>query len=1284
MNEAELVFGLAALVYATGLALFRLPFLPLRRWGWTAMMHSWSTVAVFTLVGSIALIKPIVSSYLQQLGYNLPLAATFDDAIASAEASRDMAVEWLKAISLAAASLGMLQSIIMLALLPAWISGVGILLSAIASFLFGAVFSLLIFIAKILSGVVLFMEGVVAFVGFAKGAAPALFIIGLILFAIPFARTAGKTFLVLGAALTIALPVAIVAASPPPGYADRSIMEAADVQKLSIASKAVADMEGGVRYTVYDRENDTLWYPFLYAEFTQLPEVDRDKVCANLPRGGNLTCEQLVEIVRDILKTPQKLILDTGGGGYYNAYDEGYRTTLVNGTYGRRIWFLNMWVTLYDTSPRNMTVYKIPDMPVEEAEACTRSGRQNIPYVGPIVCDPYIIWKTRWEGFWRSTNLYNETSLWMVAVNRNTTFVYFTEQPWGTRKEDLNIYGITLPKVRELRWSVNETYTCETDGNSSTTETCWRWHYYTRGDYSGNKSVYFVYLNMDDWQACWHIGPIHGGPVNGTTVCEPRHGTPSWSYQFIPFTSNPPAWNHTVLDSSFAEIKSAGFIDDYGPYVLPQSVEAIDRNQPLELNAPTQEKKVFVTANQTIIRDSYDGYPEVPDSLSYRFRVIFSASESMPYLPAVEWEKFDRDREYTRELASGGYVPDNIAGLSIINHRSEWSRFQNFRQGLYRDGPSHEATRRINAKLLEYRDENWETNATVLNTDIPLAKAVSELFYRNARGAYAGSDIQISILPILLTEGGGVRVLKPLADLIGQSFAIGLAIGFLAVVIDSFQALVGGQSMMMKYLFTKVGNISHAAKFFASFTATVNRMSRVDALARWSQRRQENTLLKAAFQERKQNRERWQKIVEKRVEKSSFKRLSALKAGWMERRLDRMEELEKKLETGELQGMKRIAAGAEHMALAVVTRNHMLSTSLTAVRRDQQFAEKVRDAVAQRMVERGVDPLQAAEKADKLIRWAKQGRIVAVEPEKFAEGFANVLKIASPSERVMLVDSFARSNFGETALKAYFFMPAGIVSSWLGERLSASGHVGSGAFFSAIGGQLDGRIRAPAAYSIASETNPFAPEGVRVNVTPATTVPVRTGLLHPHHSAEPPVIKGHDFGGEPRDVADASSYVKNYGTPSEVKEFQERLGDYLWIVSDPYDPGFNLIKEDKLVITTEGPDKVPVTFEVSKQDLDDFINVLQNMGYRHFSASGRDHSVTVEDAQPDFGLWGEKTWGTAPPGWGEDAAGSGFGDAPPEWGRGSHDDRSSKPSDNMSDWFVEGGDAGWRRKSTDL
>jgi hypothetical protein len=200
---------------------------------------------------------------------------------------------------------------------------------------------------------------------------------------------------------------------------------------------------------------------------------------------------------------------------------------------------------------------------------------------------------------------------------------------------------------------------------------------------------------------------------------------------------------------------------------------------PLTLTAPTKEKKILVKANQTIYRTSYEGYPEVPESLSYEFRIRFTASESTPYLPKVEWDKFEEDERYTRGLAAGSYVPDSIMGITIDTMRHEWDSYRNFRQGLYRDGPAHEATRRINAELLKYRDERWDEAATILNTKIPISKALATMLARYIYGNNSASGIRISSLPVLMTEEGSVGVLKPIADLVGQAFALGFAVGVL-------------------------------------------------------------------------------------------------------------------------------------------------------------------------------------------------------------------------------------------------------------------------------------------------------------------------------------------------------------------------------------------------------------------------------------------------------------------------------------------------------------------------
>jgi hypothetical protein len=314
--------------------------------------------------------------------------------------------------------------------------------------------------------------------------------------------------------------------------------------------------------------------------------------------------------------------------------------------------------------------------------------------------------------------------------------------------------------------------------------------------------------------------------------------------------------------------KAEGFIDDYGPYTLKQSVQSVDRDEPLVLDAPTEEKKVVVEVAGTCTAWSYAGYPILPAVLTYEYRVDFEASESMPYLPRVDWSKFDDDEKYQRELAAGKYVPDRItiggASYGVENMRQEWGRYQNFRPGLYRDGPSQEASRRINAKLLEYKEESWETNATIFDTRIPIAKAVMNIIYNTAYGSYAGSNIPITSHRLLVTESGSVGILKPLSELIGTSLAIGFVIGLLALVVDTFNGLVGGQSVMMGFLMNKVGNISAAGRFFSQYIAAVQRMSHANMLGRYLARRMENELLKAAFEQRWMNRQQWQKLAEQR------------------------------------------------------------------------------------------------------------------------------------------------------------------------------------------------------------------------------------------------------------------------------------------------------------------------------------------------------------------------------------------------------------------------------------
>jgi hypothetical protein len=1263
-GTAELAFGIAALVYAAGLALFRLPLLQVRRWGWTLMMHSWSGVAVLTVLGSLAVLKGVMANFVSDIGYGWALAATFDDAIQSATMARDMALAWVNTINIAAIALGSLMSIIMLALLPTWATGVGVLLSAIASFIISSVFGTLIFMQKLLAGVILFMEGVVAFVGLMQVAAPAMFVAGLIAFMIPFARRLGKTFMVMGAVFTIALPVAIVAAAPPPGFAEKRIMETADMQALGIASKAVADLQGGVRYTAYDRENDTIWYPFLLAEPLKTPEVDRDKVCGKIPRGANYTCEQLIEIVKDILKTPEKAIFDTGGGGYYNAYDEGYRTTLMNATYARKVWFLNMWVTLHDKTPRNVTVNRIPNRPDSQAMECVKGGGWYDPgtwttgHGGGLAnrCEhAYLMWKSRWENFWRSTKLYNETSEWMVSENRNSTFVWFTEQPWGTPKEDLNKYEVKVEKKRESRWRECDEW-ADDDNDPETPEVCVRWRYYTQVYYHGNKSTYFVYLNMSDWQECWDTDTTytgHGGPGQ---MCVTRKGRPDWSYEITDFRGPKEKYkpnqidiqderfrhnatiggyecniqyHHGVFNSSFAEIKQKGFIDDYGPYTLKQSVQSVDRDEPLVLDAPTEEKKVVVEVAGTCTAWSYAGYPILPAVLTYEYRVDFEASESMPYLPRVDWSKFDDDQKYQRELAAGKYVPDRItiggASYGVENMRQEWGRYQNFRPGLYRDGPSQEASRRINAKLLEYKEESWETNATIFDTRIPIAKAVMNIIYNTAYGSYAGSNIPVTSHGLLITESGSVGILKPLSELIGTSLAIGFVIGLLALVVDTFNGLVGGQSVMMGFLMNKVGNISAAGRFFSQYIAAVQRMSHANMLGRYLARRMENELLKAAFEQRWMNRQQWQKLAEQRKNVPFRVRMMEKVVGRerLERMLDSRNPLAQMAARGYALSVAREGlkdpefkkALESHMVLEKMEKKGLISpldrmnirslsdfqkvleekgSTLKDMQKEgwlrgsdvKELFEKTNpvksfdELVSKRKLSENPEFLKIKMDVEKTITGIAQSSPARMDPTEWAEGFAKMLKNPNLTtlEKVTLLDSFARSNPGRDIVISAYAAPFGELTKKIGEGIEDLGLsvgseklVGAGQAVQGFGMGFDGHITAPAAFQVGA-TPDFIDHGIVAKITQGY-VPDASVDWKAYGTPADFVVHRHDLGGTPEDVSRVVHNVEKFGTADEASQYTSNpsIQHMLETVTPPREgPPPEVGKtDDKVVVTVQ-------------------------------------------------------------------------------------------------------------------
>jgi hypothetical protein len=204
-----------AAVYAAALALMSLPFREFKAWGHAAFMHSITSIGLLAVIPALVAVRGLIAPYVEPY-IGVDISAGPETALAHITQYRLMVFEWINAVNLSAEALGAIQGVMMLALTPLLLSGVGVLFASIASYLFSAVFGLLIFAQRFLSLLYLFSEVVRVFMALAPILGPGMFTAGLILYAVPFGRRLGKTLIVFGAALTLVLPPAIVAALPSP------------------------------------------------------------------------------------------------------------------------------------------------------------------------------------------------------------------------------------------------------------------------------------------------------------------------------------------------------------------------------------------------------------------------------------------------------------------------------------------------------------------------------------------------------------------------------------------------------------------------------------------------------------------------------------------------------------------------------------------------------------------------------------------------------------------------------------------------------------------------------------------------------------------------------------------------------------------------------------------------------------------------------------------------------------------------------------------------------------
>jgi hypothetical protein len=519
--------------------------------------------------------------------------------------------------------------------------------------------------------------------------------------------------------------------------------------------------------------------------------------------------------------------------------------------------------------------------------------------------------------------------------------------------------------------------------------------------------------------------------------------------------------------------------------------------------------------------------------------------------------------------------------------RQEWSRYQNFRPGLYRDGPSQEASRRINAKLLEYKEESWETNATIFDTRIPIAKAVTDIIYKNAYGAYAGSNIPITSHSLLVTESGSIGILKPLSELIGTSFAMGFVIGLLALVVDTFNGLVGGQSVMMGFLMSKVGNISAAGRFFSQYLGAIQRMSHANMLGRYLARRMENQMLKAAFEQRWMNRQQWQKLAEQRKNVPFRVRMMEKVVGRerLERMLDSRNPLAQMAARGYALSVAREGlrdagfkqAIEKHMALDAMEKRGLLASKVNLT----ELAKQPLNTEFKTRMPKLETPESIKIDVEKTVRGLSQSGGARMTPEQWAEGFAAMMKNPNLTtlEKVTLLDSFARSNPGRGIVIADLVAPFGLLTQKVGEGVETLGaRVGSerllraGEALEGFGRGFDGHITAPAAFQIGA-TEPWAEKGVHVTV-PQGYVPNAGVDWHASGSPAEYVIRRDDVGGEYKDVTDAKGFVVAFGSSEDVKRFE--TNENLQHLAEAVTPPSDKLHDPFETFKPSGPDTVTV------------------------------------------------------------------------------------------------------------
>ena len=1031
-NLPELALSIIALVYAVSLLIWRLPLGWFRRHGWEGMMHSFTSIAVLTAVGSLALVKSLISPYIENLlGVNLD--ATFSEAFQSLNMYRSMVNSWINSVNLAALALGGTMAVILLALSPLYTigGGVGILVSSIVSYLVSSVFGLLNLMQKAFSSILLFVESISSLLMIAQAAAPVMFLAGIILYSTPFGRKLGKTLMVLGAGLTLALPVVVVNALPSPQEQQEEIEKTREIQAYSIALKNIQVMQAGVRINILDRngtillkgggetfhESKVVNYPYFKLTQKEIPGptfID----CSILPPG--VSCEQVAQAVVEMIQQPETGFIDSMPG-YYNSREDGYRVSLTMPSPARNMiefrqaeylpdsWVLGLWIYMQgDDRKRDspVTIYgrEIPEKPKE---------------IGPeIVCDdiscvfvepdPYNAWKKFWEEYWQSTKykkLYAEN---MVQEGEKTSFIWFTKRSVESNMP-LNLFMI-YPPIREFKCVRSGV---ENVGNET------RYKYRIVVKVAEDTITYFAYLDGAEYSVESdpeiEIREVKASDLVGKVVKDAGNLTLHPSLE-------------TVVDAPILEASPpAHYMEVYFPggeiaFQEAYSCEAAYYNYLKETYEDLMLEDNSTNPNVNAYRecfedkmDEYDDYayadsnstlPDIipePDSNSTSTTVfpacvgpegvqpipvtlyfeLKKESPLAPYIPPVDWEQFRKDDKQFDVAASDPRLePNGIKGVYLETHREDWKAYPTFEQGLYRSGPPQFGSRLLTSKLQEYRIMTWQHN--------PLAAAAEEILreaMKMATGQTPESPVEIPVVRTLIGDNGMSVGLIQVSKVVAYAVALGYGLLLFVAGLDAVSWFIGGESAGKKIVMAGASAIMYAFTSAGTLVKAMRGYRMPSTITEIMARRKRDEMLKHALEERKRDRETWGKMVSKRIEYKKLKEQDIVfrRATELGEKL-KSKTSEKILDEAEKLGEKGLLGRFAGAVLREPARGYVLEQHRFNLLTNPDYAKRnIQDSI-----------------------YVKQSRPVAMKPRDFTEGLAKVSEGLSFKERLALADQYAR------------------------------------------------------------------------------------------------------------------------------------------------------------------------------------------------------------------------------------------------------------------------------------